>query len=195
MVSYEADVLNKNDNKIDFVSPIGRLFRDGLEGAIKMIIGTKTDLLVAFLCMKLLLNSTYPMIHSSIIIICYIWYCTVFSGKLAMTTGHDMLINLHLFECKSLKTCIAWSVDFRKVLHLCLEGRNFQGSNFLKSKEFVEVNTIRIFSWASILCKVFSYSDCTFPTSWTGVLGVLYVLMWWKAGGGGGQHFPCDSNF
>ena len=71
MVSYEADVLNKNVNKIDFVSPIGRLFRDGLEGAIKMIIGTKTDLLVVFLCMKLLLNSTYPMIHSSIII-CYI---------------------------------------------------------------------------------------------------------------------------
>jgi hypothetical protein len=46
--------------------------RGGLEGAIKMIIGTKTDLLVVFLCMKLLLNSTYPMIHSSIIIICYV---------------------------------------------------------------------------------------------------------------------------
>jgi hypothetical protein len=25
-----------------------------------------------------------------IIIVCYIWYCTVFSGKLAMTIGHDM---------------------------------------------------------------------------------------------------------
>ena len=37
-----------------------------LEGAIKMIIGTKTDL---FLYMKLLLNSTCPMIHSSIIIV------------------------------------------------------------------------------------------------------------------------------
>ena len=76
MVSYEADVLNKNINEIDFVSPwlIVQLFcsRGGLEGAIKMIIGTKTDLLVVFLCMKLLLNSTYPMIHSSIIIICYI---------------------------------------------------------------------------------------------------------------------------
>jgi hypothetical protein len=65
MVSYEADVLNKNVNEIDFVW-------GGLEGAIKMIIGTKIDLLVVFLCMKLLLNSTYPMIHSSIIIICYI---------------------------------------------------------------------------------------------------------------------------
>jgi hypothetical protein len=54
----------------------------------------------------------------------------------------------------------------------------------LKSEEFVEVNTIRIFSWPSTLCKVFSYSNCTFPTSWTGVLGVLYVLMWWKAGWG-----------
>ena len=31
-----------------------------------MIIGTKNDLLVVFLCMKLLLNSTYEMIHSSI---------------------------------------------------------------------------------------------------------------------------------
>ena len=37
----------------------------------------------------------------------YIWYCTVFSGKLAMATGHAMLINL---QCKSLKTCIAWHV-------------------------------------------------------------------------------------
>jgi hypothetical protein len=46
--------------------------RGGLEGAIKMIIGTKTDLMVVFLCMKLLVNSTYPIIHSSIIIICYI---------------------------------------------------------------------------------------------------------------------------
>jgi hypothetical protein len=57
----------------------------------------------------------------------------------------------------------------------------------LKSKEFVGVNTIRIFSWPSTLCKVFSYSNCTFPTSWTGVLGMLYrlyVLMWWKAGWG-----------
>ena len=76
MVSYKADVLNKNVNEIDFVSPwlIVQLFcsRGGLEGAIKMISGTKNDLLVVFLCMKLLLNSTYPMIHSSIIIICYI---------------------------------------------------------------------------------------------------------------------------
>ena len=31
-------------------------------------------------------------------------------------------------------------VDFRKVLRLCLERRHFQGSNFLKSKEFAEVN-------------------------------------------------------
>jgi hypothetical protein len=57
----------------------------------------------------------------------------------------------------------------------------------LKSKEFVEINTIRIFSWPSTLCRVFSYSNCTFPTSWTPVLGVLYrlyVLMWWKTGWG-----------
>jgi hypothetical protein len=46
----------------------------GLEGAIKTIIGTKTDLPALFLCMKLLLNSTYPMIHSSIIIACYTVY-------------------------------------------------------------------------------------------------------------------------
>ena len=46
--------------------------RGSLVGAIKTIIGTKTDLLVVFLCMKLLLNSTYPMIHSSFIIVCYI---------------------------------------------------------------------------------------------------------------------------
>jgi hypothetical protein len=38
-------------------------------------------------------------------------YSTVFIVKVAMVTGHDMLINLHLFEyCKSLKTCIAWPV-------------------------------------------------------------------------------------
>jgi hypothetical protein len=66
--------------------------------------------------MKLLLNSTCPMIHSSIIIVYVyinIWYCTVFSDKLVMATGHamPMLINLHLFEWyKSLKTCIAWPV-------------------------------------------------------------------------------------
>jgi hypothetical protein len=79
MVSYEgseADVLNKNVNKIDFVSPSADcsvvLWWGSLEGAIKMMIGTKTDLLVVFLCMKLLLNSTYPMIHSSFIIVCYI---------------------------------------------------------------------------------------------------------------------------
>jgi uncharacterized membrane protein (DUF106 family) len=48
--------------------------------------------------MELLLNSTCPMIHSSIIIVyIYIWYCTVFSGKLAMATGYAMLINL---QCK-----------------------------------------------------------------------------------------------
>jgi hypothetical protein len=72
--------------------------RESLEGAIKTIIGTKTDLV--FLYMKFLLNSTCPMIHSSIIIV-YTYgilppssadasvgygggerYCTVFSGKL-----------------------------------------------------------------------------------------------------------------
>ena len=37
----------------------------------------------------------------------YIWYCTVFSGKLSMATGHAMLLNL---QCQSLKTCIAWPV-------------------------------------------------------------------------------------
>ena len=31
-------------------------------------------------------------------------------------------------------------VDFREALRLCLERRNFPGSNFLKSKEFAEVN-------------------------------------------------------
>jgi hypothetical protein len=46
------------------------------------------------------------MIHSSIIIVyTYIWYYdyyyTVLSGKLAMATGHGMLIDL---QCKSLKT-------------------------------------------------------------------------------------------
>ena len=77
MVSYEADVLNKNVNKIDVVSPSADcsvvLCRGGLEGAIKMIIGTKTNLLVVFLCMKLLLNSTYPMIHSSINYYCLLY--------------------------------------------------------------------------------------------------------------------------
>jgi hypothetical protein len=72
--------------------------RDSLEGAIKTIIGTKTDLV--FLYMKFLLNSTCPMIHSRSIIV-YTYgilppfsadasvgygggerYCTVFSGKL-----------------------------------------------------------------------------------------------------------------
>ena len=77
MVSSEADVLNKNVNKIDSVSPsFVQLFcgSGSLEGAIKTIIGTKTGLLVVFLCMKLLLNSTCPMIHSSIIIVCYTVY-------------------------------------------------------------------------------------------------------------------------
>jgi hypothetical protein len=37
----------------------------------------------------------------------YIWYCTVFSGKLGMATGHAKLTNL---QCESLKTCIAWPV-------------------------------------------------------------------------------------
>ena len=58
------------------------------------------------------------MIHSSIIIVyvcinIWYYYCTVFSDKLVMATGHamPMLINLHLFEWyKSLKTCIAWPV-------------------------------------------------------------------------------------
>ena len=43
------------------------LIADYFEGAIKTIIGSKTDLI--FLYMKLLLNSTCPMIHSSIIIV------------------------------------------------------------------------------------------------------------------------------
>ena len=45
---------------------------------------------------------------------------------------------------------------------------------------------------------VFVYSNCTFPTSWTGVLGVLYVLTCWKAGRGGtflaiitSSYIPC----
>jgi hypothetical protein len=41
--------------------------RGSLEGAIKTIIGTKTDLV--FLYMKFLLNSTCLMIHSGIIIV------------------------------------------------------------------------------------------------------------------------------
>jgi hypothetical protein len=72
--------------------------RGSLEGAIKTIIGTKTDLV--FLYMKFLLNSTCPMIHSGIFIV-YTYgilppssaeasvgygggerYYTVFSGKL-----------------------------------------------------------------------------------------------------------------
>jgi hypothetical protein len=57
--------------QIYFVShqQIVQLFcnRGSLEGAIKTIIGTKTDLV--FLYMKLLLNSMCPMIHSSIIIV------------------------------------------------------------------------------------------------------------------------------
>ena len=43
----------------------------------------------------------------------YIWYSAVFSGKVAMATGHDILKKLHLFEYrKSLKTYIhvAWPV-------------------------------------------------------------------------------------
>ena len=60
-----------------FCLPIGGLFSCSAVGVAlkvptKMIIGTKTDLLVVFTCMKLLLNSIYPMIHSSIIIVCYI---------------------------------------------------------------------------------------------------------------------------
>jgi hypothetical protein len=54
-----------------FSLPISRLFSwfcDSLEGAIKTIIGAKTDLFI-FLYMKLLLNSTSPMIQSSIIIV------------------------------------------------------------------------------------------------------------------------------
>jgi hypothetical protein len=45
-----------------------------LECGIKTIIGTKPDLVFSYK------------------------NCTVFSGKLAMATGHAMLINLHLFE-------------------------------------------------------------------------------------------------
>jgi hypothetical protein len=37
----------------------------------------------------------------------YIWYCIVFSGKLAMATGHAMLLNL---QCQPLKTCTACPV-------------------------------------------------------------------------------------
>jgi hypothetical protein len=53
---------------------IVRLFcdRGSLEGGVKTIIGTKTDFIV-FLSGK---------------------HCSVFSGKLAMATGHTMLINL-----------------------------------------------------------------------------------------------------
>ena len=79
MVSYEADVLNKNVIKIDFVShrQIVQLFcgRGSLEGAIKTIDGRKKELRVLYMILY-----------------------TVFSGKLAITTGCDMLINLHLFE-------------------------------------------------------------------------------------------------
>jgi hypothetical protein len=69
MVSSEADVLNKNVNK-EILSPhqqIVQLFwnRGSLEGAIKTIIATKTNLV--FLYMKLLLNCYCPIIHSSII--------------------------------------------------------------------------------------------------------------------------------
>jgi hypothetical protein len=34
----------------------------------------------------------------SLLILMTIRHCTVFSGKLAMATGHAMLINVHLFE-------------------------------------------------------------------------------------------------
>jgi hypothetical protein len=48
------------------------------------------------------------MIHSSIIIVYTWYYCTtVLSSKLAVATGHAMLLNL---QCQSLKTCIAWAV-------------------------------------------------------------------------------------
>ena len=60
-----------------FCLPISRLFcdRGSLEGGVKTIIGTKTDFIV-FL---------YK-------------HCSVFSGVLAMATGHAMLINLHFFN-------------------------------------------------------------------------------------------------
>jgi hypothetical protein len=96
--------------QIDFVShqQIVQLFcnRGSLEGAIKTIIGAKNDLV--FLYMKLLLNCMCPMIHSSIIIVyTYIWnydyYSTVLSGKLAVATGHGMLISsvacLKIYSC------------------------------------------------------------------------------------------------
>jgi hypothetical protein len=67
MVSYEADISNLLAD-----CSVVLCGRGSLEGAIKTIIGTKIDLLVIFLCMKLLLNSTYSMIHSSIIIVCKI---------------------------------------------------------------------------------------------------------------------------
>jgi hypothetical protein len=68
-------ILNRNVNK-QILSPhqqIVRLFcdRGSLEGGVKTRIGTKTDFIV-FLYKR----------------------CSVFSGKLAMATGHTMLINL-----------------------------------------------------------------------------------------------------
>ena len=46
---------------------IGLLIADYFEGTIKTIIGSKIDLI--YLYMKLLLNSTCSIIHSSIIIV------------------------------------------------------------------------------------------------------------------------------
>jgi hypothetical protein len=86
--------------QIDFVShqQIVQLFcdRGSLEGAIKKIRGTQTDLL--FLYLKLLLNFNDSFQYYYCL---YIWhYCAVLSGKLAMAiTGHAMLIDP---QCKSL---------------------------------------------------------------------------------------------
>jgi hypothetical protein len=127
--------------QIDFVShqQIVQLFcnRGSLEGAIK----TKTDLV--FLYMKLLLNSMCPMIHSSIIVVyTYIWYfdyySTVLSGKLAVATGHGMLISsvASLYSCyvnfKALSLFISLEIHWHcfyslwTQINICIAGANTQ---------------------------------------------------------------------
>jgi uncharacterized membrane protein (DUF106 family) len=74
----QIDVIVSHQQIVQFCN------RGSLEGAIKTIIGTKTDLV--FLYMKLLLNYMCPMIHSSIIIVyTYIWYFDYYY------TGHGVL--------------------------------------------------------------------------------------------------------
>jgi hypothetical protein len=96
MVSYEVDVsriiLNKNVNKIDFVSPSADcsvvLWWGSLEGAIKMMIGTKTDFNTGSISMyELLLNSTYSMIHSISSIIYRLLYMILYS--IQWQASHD----------------------------------------------------------------------------------------------------------